>query len=101
MMTTDIVNEIARLMSQRDVGLKDPKDSKEIKAQRGISKVQDEVKLTSTAKAYANHEGAASDLENEQNMKVERLKALVGGGNYHMDHDMVESIAERIANMLV
>ena len=100
MMSNDIVNEIARLMSHREIGLKDPKD-REIKANKGLSKVQDEVALSSTAKAYANHEGAASELENEQNMKVERLKALVSGGNYHMDHEMVETIAERIANTLV
>lgn len=101
MMTTDIVKELARLMAQREVGLKDPKEVKEIKAQRGLSPRPDEVTLTSTAKTYANHEAAATDYENEQYMKVERLKALVNGGNYHMDKEMVESIAERIANMLV
>lgn len=100
MMTTDIVNEIARLMAQREVGLKDPKDSKEIKAKRDLSEVRDQVTLSETAKSYASHE-ADGDYAAEQSMKVERLKALVNGGNYHMDHDMVESIAERIANMLV
>lgn len=101
MIKNDIVNEIARLMAQREVGLKDPKEAKELKAQRGISQRPDEVTLTSAAKTYASHEAAASDWENEQYMKVERLKALVAGGNYHMDKEMVESIAERIANMLV
>lgn len=101
MMTTDIVNEIARLMAQREVGLKDPKEAKELKSKGGLSQRPDQVTLTSTAKTYANHEVAETDYENEQYMKVERLKALVSGGNYHMNQEMVESIAERIANMLV
>ena len=101
MMTSDIVNEIAHLMAQREVGLKDPKDAKEIKATKGLAKVQDQVSLTASAKTYASHQASGTDFEAEQSMKVERLKALVGGGNYHLDHEMVESIAERIANMLV
>ena len=101
MMTNDIVNEIARLMAQREVGLKDPKEAKQLKAKGGLSQSPDQVTLTNTAKTYASHEAAGTDYENEQYMKVERLKALVGGGNYHMDHEMVESIAETIANMLV
>ena len=101
MMNSDIVNEIARLMSQREVGIKDPQEKKQLKADRGISARRDEVTLSSTAKTFANREAGASELETEQSMKVERLKALVNGGNYHMDHEMVNTIAERIANMLV
>jgi anti-sigma28 factor (negative regulator of flagellin synthesis) len=100
MMTTDIVNEIARLMAQREVGLKDPKDAKEIKAKRDLAEVRDQVTLSETAKSFASQE-ADGGYAAEQAMKVERLKALVNGGNYHMDKEMVESIAERIANMLV
>lgn len=104
MISTDIVNEIARLMAQRDLSLNDHKEAKQLKAQKGLSAPQDQVTLTSVGKSYANAAGTSSlvsDLEKEQGMKVERLKALVGGGNYKMDHQTVESIAERIANMLV
>ncbi|MDB5047413.1 MAG: hypothetical protein JWO30_484 [Fibrobacteres bacterium] len=100
MMTTDIVNEIARLMAQRDLSLKDPKEIKQLKAQKGLTAPQDQVTLTAAGKSYAAA-SSTSELDKEQAMKVERLKALVGGGNYKMDQQMVESIAERIANTLV
>ena len=101
MMTTDIVNEIARLMAQREVGLKDPKQARHLKAQKGLSEPQDQVTLTSLAKSYANAAGSTSEFEQEQGMKVERLKALVGSGNYKMDPKVVATIAERIANTLM
>ncbi len=100
MMTTDIVNEIARLMAQREIGLKDPKETKDLKSKKAQPEMRDAVEFTEAAKAYAGHE-AGTGYENDQYMKVERLKALVGGGNYHMNDQMVENIAERIANMLV
>jgi len=100
MKTTDIVNEVARLVAQRDLGLKDPKDDKPIKAKKAVTEVHDEVELSDSAKAFAGHE-SGTDYENEQYLKVGRLKSLVSSGNYHMDPSMVESIAERIANMLV
>ncbi len=100
MISTDIVNEIAHLMAQRDLSLKDPKEAKQLKVQKGLTAPQDQVTLTSLAQNYASA-GSTSELEKEQGMKVERLKALVGDGNYKMDHQMVETIAERIANMLV
>ena len=101
MKTTDIVNEVARLMAQRELGLREHKDSQEIKAKRGLPAVRDAVELSDSAKAFAVHDASGTDYESEQNFKVERLKSLVNGGNYHMDHEMVETIAERIANMLV
>jgi len=100
MNSTDIVNEVARLVAQRDLGLKDPKDGKPIKAKPAAPEIHDEVDLSETAKALAGH-AAGSDYENEQYLKVGRLKSLVSSGNYHMDQAMVETIAERIANMLV
>jgi anti-sigma28 factor (negative regulator of flagellin synthesis) len=100
MMTTDIVNEVARLMAQRDLGLKDPKEARELKAKRALPEMRDAVELSKSAREYAVQDPAAG-YESDQNLKVERLKSLVGGGNYRMDHAMVETIAERIANMLV
>ena len=90
MKTTDLVNEVARLVAQKDLGLK----------AKSLPKTQDQVDLSDSAKAYAGHE-AGTDYENEQNLKVGRLKSLVADGNYHMDQAMVETIAERIANMLI
>lgn len=98
MKTNDIVNEIAHLMRVREVGLKDPK---EIKSEKGISKAHDEVTLTASAKAFAKSDATATELEKEQFLKVERLKSLVATGNYKLDDEMVESIAERIANTLI
>lgn len=100
MKTTDIVNEVARLVAQRDLGLKDPKDAKPLKAKKALEAAHDEVELSDSAKAFVGHE-AASDYENEQYLKVGRLKSLISDGNYHMDPSMVDTIAERIANMLV
>lgn len=100
MKTTDIVNEVARLLEQRDLGLKDPKEGKHIKAKRPLVQAHDEVELSDSAKAYAGHE-SGTDYENDQYLKVGRLKSLVASGDYHMDPSMVETIAERIANMLV
>jgi hypothetical protein len=101
MMTTDIVNEVARLMAQRELGLKESKDSHEIKAKRALPAIRDAVDLSDSAKAFAVHDASGTDYENDQYLKVERLKSLVNGGHYHMNREMVESIAERIANMLV
>jgi anti-sigma28 factor (negative regulator of flagellin synthesis) len=99
MKSTDIVNEVARLVAQRDLGLKDPKDAKPLKAEKAAA-AHDEVELSDSAKAFVGH-ASGSDYENEQYLKVGRLKSLVSGGNYHMDPSMVDTIAERIANMLV
>jgi anti-sigma28 factor (negative regulator of flagellin synthesis) len=101
MKTNEIVKEIAHLVAQRELSLKNPKETKELKSKQGISPPQDHVSFTSTAQAYTNAGAATSEYEREQNMKVERLKSLVGGGNYKMDEQVVSSIAERIANMLV
>jgi anti-sigma28 factor (negative regulator of flagellin synthesis) len=101
MKTTDIVNEVARLMAQRELGFKDPKESHEIKAKRAAPEVRDAVELSDSAKAFTVHDASGNDYEKEQYLKVERLKSLVNGGSYHMNPEMVETIAERIANMLV
>jgi hypothetical protein len=100
MMTTDIVSEVAKLVAQRKVGLKDSRENREVKAKKGLPEMQDAVELTPRAQEYAGHEPAAA-YEKDQVLKVERLKAVVGQGNYRLDQDMVENIAERIANMLV
>lgn len=101
MISTDIVNEIAHLIQKRELTLKNPKDIKEIKVQTGLSLPHDAVELSSSAITYTSAESATSELEKEQGMKVERLKSLVNSGNYKMDQEMVNAIAERIANMLV
>ena len=101
MMTNDIVNEIARLVAQRDLTLKDPKDAKELKSKKGISTPTDTVTFTSKALSYASSGTEVSSYEKEQNLKVERLKSLVSEGHYKMDDAMVSTIAERIANTLV
>ena len=102
MMINDIVNEIAHLMAQRELSLKDPKESKELRAKKGMTTLpQDQVTFTSQAQTFANIGSAASEYEKDQYMKVERLKALVNEGHYKMDEAVVSYIAERIANMLV
>jgi anti-sigma28 factor (negative regulator of flagellin synthesis) len=99
MMTTEIVNEIAHLMRQRDLSLKDPK---EVKAQKSVLDTpQDEVELTKTGEFYANPVSTSNEYEKDQYMKVERLKSLVQSGNYKMDKDMVNNIAENIAKMFL
>ncbi len=101
MMSTDIVNEIARLIQQRNVAPKNSKDIKGVKASSAISTPHDEVALSRVAESYAHPDISTSEFEKEQGMKVERLKALVSTGNYKMDSHMVEAIAERITNMLL
>jgi anti-sigma28 factor (negative regulator of flagellin synthesis) len=99
MMTTEIVNEIAHLMRQRELSLKDPK---EIKAQKSVIEApKDEVELSQSGEFYSNPVSTSNEYEKDQFMKVERLKSLVQTGNYKMDEDMVNTIAERIANMFV
>jgi anti-sigma28 factor (negative regulator of flagellin synthesis) len=101
MISTNIVNEIAHLIQKRDLTLKNPKDIKEIKVQTGLSLPSDALELSQTAVTYAHIDSRTSELEKEQAMKVERLKALVNSGNYKMDQGVVNEIAERITNMLV
>lgn len=99
-MTNDIVNKIAQLVAQRELSL-NPKENRELRARKGLSAPQDIVTLTSTAKSFADTAANVSEYEKEQYMKVERLKALVGGGSYKVDDAVVSSIAERIANTLI
>lgn len=101
MKTNDIVTEIAHLVAQRELTLKDHKEIKELKSKKGISNPKDTVTFTSTAQTYAASGSEVSSYEKEQNMKVERLKTLVNQGHYKMDDAMVSTIAERIANTLV
>ena len=101
MMSNQIVNEIANLMAQRELSLKDSKEPREVKSKKGLTTPTDTVTFTSAAQNYASASGSVSEYEKEQNMKVERLKALVSEGNYHIDETMVSSIAERIANTLI
>jgi anti-sigma28 factor (negative regulator of flagellin synthesis) len=101
MINNDIVNEIARLVAQRELTLKDPKETRELKSKKGISNPTDTVTFTSKAQSYASSGTEISSYEKEQNMKVERLKSLVSEGHYKMDDAMVSTIAERIANTLV
>lgn len=101
MIKNDIVNEIARLVAQRELTLKDPKETKELKSKKGISTPTDTVTFTSKALSYASSGTEISSYEKEQNLKVERLKSLVSEGHYKMDDAMVSTIAERIANNLV
>lgn len=101
MINNDIVNEIARLVAQRELTLKDPKETKELKSKKGISTPTDTVTFTSSAQSYAASGTEVSAYEKEQYMKVERLKTLVNQGHYKMDDAMVSTIAERIANTLV
>ncbi|MEO6095721.1 MAG: hypothetical protein ABIW76_08580 [Fibrobacteria bacterium] len=100
MMTNDIVNKIAQLVAQRELSL-NPTENRELKTRKGISAPKDIVSLTSAAKSFAGTAANVSEYEKEQYMKVERLKALVGGGSYKVDDAVVSSIAERIANTLV
>ena len=101
MKTNEIVNEIARLVRQRDLSLKDPKETKELKSKKGISArngrgdpdVHGAILCRLRCRGLgiregAIHEGRAAESAREQ-------------GNYKMDDAMVESIAERIANTLV
>jgi anti-sigma28 factor (negative regulator of flagellin synthesis) len=100
MMTNDIVNKIAQLVAQRELSLT-PRENKELRSKKGLSAPQDTVSLTSIAKTFSGASANVSEYEKEQYMKVERLKALVGGGSYRVDDAVVSSIAERIANTLV
>lgn len=101
MIKNDIVNEIAHLMAQRELTLKDPKEIKELKSKKGISNPTDTISFTPKALSYAASGTEISSYEKEQNLKVERLKSLVSEGHYKMDDAMVSTIAERIANTLV
>jgi anti-sigma28 factor (negative regulator of flagellin synthesis) len=100
MMTNDIVSKIAQLVAQRELSL-NPKENRELKSKKGLSAPQDTVNLTSAAKSFADSAANVSEYEKEQYMKVERLKALVGGGSYKVDDAVLSSIAERIANTLI
>lgn len=98
MITNDIVNQVAHIIRSRDLNLKDPK---EIKAQKEITAPVDEVEISPTGESYAHPVSSQSDYEKDQHMKVERLKALVRNGNFKMDEDMVNNIAESIARSLL
>ena len=99
MMSTEIVNEVARLMRSRDLS---SKDQKEIKVQKSpIDAPKDEVELSPAGESYANPVATSNEYDKEQHMKVERLKSLVQSGSYKMDPDMVENIASNIAKMFM
>jgi anti-sigma28 factor (negative regulator of flagellin synthesis) len=101
MISSSITNAIAHLIQQREVTLSNPKDSKDLKVKSRIEVPKDAVVLSKSAAAFSNATSSTSEFEQEQSMKVERLKSLVSSGNYEMDTLMVDTIAERIANTLV
>jgi anti-sigma28 factor (negative regulator of flagellin synthesis) len=94
--TNNIISQVAQLIRTRDIG---PKDPKEIKVQKQVEPPKDEVELSSAGESFAS--AALPDYEKEQAMKVERLKSLVQTGNYKMDEEMINNIAERIAKNLL
>jgi anti-sigma28 factor (negative regulator of flagellin synthesis) len=98
MLTNDIVSQVAQLIRTRDLSQKDPK---EIKVHKEILAPKDEVEISSTGESYANPVSSSPDYEKDQHMKVERLKVLIQKGNFKLDEDMVNSIAERIAKSLL
>src|SRR5688572_1460530 len=98
MMTNDIISQVAHLIRTRDLSQKDQKD---IKVQKEISAPKDEVELSSAGETYANPVSPVPEYEKDQHMKVERLKALVQKGNYKLNEEMVNSIAEKIAKNLL
>lgn len=98
MMTNDIISQVANLIRTRDLSQRDPK---EIKVQKEISAPKDEVELSSAGETYANPVSTQSEYEKDQHMKVERLKALVQKGNYKLNEEMVNNIAENIARDLL
>ena len=95
----EIVSQVAHLLRQRGAWNKDLNKDYKVRQEPVVPK--DEVELTETGAHYAQAAGAQSEYDKEQAMKVERLKALVQSGNYHMDQDMVEAIAGNIAKMFM
>ncbi len=98
-----IVSQVARLVSQRALLERDPNKDAKIQ-QEPVEHNQDQVDLTQTAVQYT--QGATSTqggnaYQNEQSMKVERLKSLVQSGNYQLDDKTVQTIAARIAKLFI
>ena len=83
------------------MSLKGTKEAKEVRVKATLSTPVDEVRLSKTAEAYVQPTASTSEYDKEQSMKVERLKSLVNSGHYEMNEQTVNTIAERIANMLL
>jgi len=99
METSEIVSHVAHLLRQKARWDKDPNRDVKLRNEP-VAHAQDEVKLTQTGAQYAASAGSA-DYDQEQSMKVERLKALVENGHYHMDDNVVATIASNIAKMFL
>jgi anti-sigma28 factor (negative regulator of flagellin synthesis) len=100
METPEIVSHLAQLIRQRGVWEKDPGKQSRVREQPAVPD-RDAVQLTQAGAHYAASGSEETDLEQEQAMKVQRLKALVENGNYHLNDEMVEDIASSIAKMFV
>ncbi len=100
METPEIVSHLAQLLRQKSF-VEKTSSGKPLKLREspGIPE-QDQVELTQVAAHYAAA-GSDKDMEEEQAMKVERLKVLVHNGKYQLDDDTVEQIAGNIAKMFI
>lgn len=97
MITTNIVSKVAHIMRQNGL----VKDPKEVKVDKAPIETKDAVELSPKAEEFANASKTGTDYEQEQRMKVERLKSLVQNGQYHMDESTIDDIASRIAKQFL
>ena len=92
-METQIVSRVAEL-------IRNPKATKKEAVEKTETK-DDRIEISKEAKAFfEKSEKMDSELEKMQYLKVQSLQSRVQSGNYQLNEEMVDDIAEKILKML-
>ncbi len=95
-MSAEIISKVVQILRSQDYGVKDLKAAEVVK---NISEPKDEVSLTEEAETYVVQAATQTEFEKEQFLKVERLKSMVRTKTYHMNEEMMDDIAKKIAQI--
>ena len=94
-METTLIAQIAQKVFYKSANI-----PKELQKSKKATVVEDQVTLSKDALAKQQVQSGGSAYDSERDMKVQRIHSLVEEGNYKMDKEVIDKIAEKIADML-
>ena len=95
-METNLISEIAH-----KVFMKNSKIPKELQRNKKSNVIPDRVTLTKESLNLQNNLSKVSEFEKGREIQIQRIKKLINDGSYDIKNEVVDKIAENIANMLL
>ena len=95
-METSLVSQIAR-----KVFLKSANVPKALQKDPGSSVISDSVSISKDAQKLQKIATGETEFEKNRDMHVEHIKSLVQSGNYQFNGEIIDKIAEKIADTLL